>query len=322
MGTQASPNIVIPLRDLSDGSLDSGKTVELIPYGNTYPSGAIALTEIGVTGVYKKEAASGIAAVAQGVYLVYVNTNFAGTYAHGGEFLQSHIDDVADPHAVAGSQVAIADSGGYFSTDEVEAALQELGAHKTATNDPHGIKSSQINDDSALFLTSAIAAEINAKKYLHLTGSINQGNTPAPDKNGGGTTWVEISVPNDLSNHPLDSDIDYRQRIITITAYIKPEATAGKYLPGGASEGSIQANRNSVSADNEIEASVFFSNNGQDGLTSIPAGFLQHGSGSEDNLLVFALNTDGSLQVKKEQLTNNSTFDLILKIDYSPKQNH
>lgn len=128
MGTQAAPNLVMTIIDLSTGNPDSGETVEIVPYGDTYPTNKVILSEIGVTGRYKKETAPASPAVAEGAWKVYVAGAFRGIFLHGGEFIEAHLASSSDPHGVSGAQVAITDSGGYFSGSTVEAALQEIGA--------------------------------------------------------------------------------------------------------------------------------------------------------------------------------------------------
>ena len=324
MGNQSNPNIVFGLRDLSDGSLDSGKTVELIPYGNTYPTGAIALTEIGVTGVYKKETASGVAAVAQGVYLVFVGAVFAGVYVHGGEFLQSHLDNVSDPHSVAGVQVSISDSGGYFATDNVEAALQALGAHMNATNDPHNMQSSQITDDSAIFVTAAIATELNSKLYRHRSSTKNQGDSTPPDTNGGGTVWADLTIPNDTTAILLDNSINWRDRAIHIVAYLRAGVTPADYIPGGANDNDILGYRRMKSGLGTIDGTyiadaIFYSKTGStDGLSGA-RGLL---ASSGDDVAVYANSTNGNLYINKTATASASVYPVLLKIEFSPVQNH
>lgn len=132
MGTTAAPNFVISIIDLSTGGLDTGETVEILLDGDTYPGDAVALSEIGVTGRYKKEAGVGVAAVLQGIYHVYVGGTFNGIYTHGYTGLQDHLDSSADPHSVIGDQVAITDSGAYYTGSDVETILQEVGASLTS----------------------------------------------------------------------------------------------------------------------------------------------------------------------------------------------
>ncbi len=138
MGTVAAPNLVIALIDLATGALDTGETVEVVLHGNAYPGDAIAVPEIGSTGYYKIEEAGGVAALAQGIYEVYVGGTFKSVITHGYTGLQDHIISVSDPHGVAAAQVAIVDAGGYISGTEVEAAIQELGAALAAKADASG----------------------------------------------------------------------------------------------------------------------------------------------------------------------------------------
>lgn len=128
MGTVASPNFVIALIDLSAGALDTGETVEVVLHGDAYPGDAISVPEIGTTGYYKIETAGGVAALAQGSYEVYVGGTFKSVITHGDTGLQDHIVNVSDPHSVAAAQVAITDSGAYYTGTDAEAALQEVGA--------------------------------------------------------------------------------------------------------------------------------------------------------------------------------------------------
>ena len=197
MGTQAAPNLVMSLIDLSDGSLDTGKTVELLAYGGSYPTGAIALTEIGTTGRYKKETAGGAAAVTQGIYLVYVGGTLEGVFVHGYEGVAAHIADVTgNPHAVVASQVNITDTGEYFTGSTTELALQEIGA-ALAT------KASTLNtiltDDSTQSVDSSKAkvTNLNADKLdgYHAGTNANQ----IPPLNASGKfpeSMLPLSLPN------------------------------------------------------------------------------------------------------------------------------
>lgn len=128
MGTQASPNLVMTIIDLTTGNPDTGETVEIVPYGDTYPTNKVILSEIGTTGRYKKETADASPAVAEGAWKVYVGAAFRGIFLHGGDFIEAHLANSSDPHGVSGAQVAITDSGGYFAGSDVETALQEIGA--------------------------------------------------------------------------------------------------------------------------------------------------------------------------------------------------
>jgi len=127
MGTAAAPNLVVTIIDFTTGNPDTGETVEIVPYGSVYPTNKVTLSEIGVTGRYKKETGSGVAAVAEGSWQIYVGGVFRGIYLHGGSYIDAHHANVSDPHGVSGAQVALSDAGGYF-TNNVEDALQEVGA--------------------------------------------------------------------------------------------------------------------------------------------------------------------------------------------------
>lgn len=131
MGTQSSPNILLTLIDVADGLPETGLAVVIVPYGGDLGVDDIVLSEIGVTGKYKKSTANGVDAVDQGVYEVYADSGggyeFRGTYLHGGDALEAHRISTADPHAVTAQQVSLTDVGGYFDGTELETALQEVG---------------------------------------------------------------------------------------------------------------------------------------------------------------------------------------------------
>lgn len=195
MGTAASPNIVLDLIDLSSGASDSGETVEIVLEGGAYPGDAIALSEIGVTGKYKKEAAVGVAAVLQGIYHVYVGGTFRNTVTHGYTALQTHIIDVADPHGVAAGQVAIVDSGAYYTGTDVEAALQEVGADLATKA---GVADTILTDNSAQSVSSAkpVVTNLNADKVDGAHVGTSAGNLVALDSNG---KLPLAQIPDDLA---------------------------------------------------------------------------------------------------------------------------
>jgi len=183
MGTLASPNLVLPLIDLSTGGLDTGETVELVLHGNAYPGGAIATTEIGATGYYKIETAGGVAALPQGIYEVYVGGVFKAVFQHGYTALQDHADSVADPHSMAAAQVSIVDAGAYISGTDVEAAIQELGAALAAKADSSG---TILTDNSSQSVDAAkpVVTNLNADKVDGRHAGAEAGNVPILDASG------------------------------------------------------------------------------------------------------------------------------------------
>jgi hypothetical protein len=196
MGTQAAPNLVMSLIDLSDGSLDSGKTVELVVYGGTYPGNAIALTEIATTGRYKKETAGGAAAVTQGVYLVYVGGTLEGVFVHGYEGIGAHLISSANPHGVVASQVNITDTGSYFTGTTTELALQEIGAAlatKASTSNTILADNSTQSVDAA----KPKVTNLNADKLDGYHAGNNANQIPVLDGNARlPSSAIPLSLPN------------------------------------------------------------------------------------------------------------------------------
>ena len=56
--------------------------------------------------------------------------------------LGSQLADVAEQLSVTNQPIV--DTGNYFSADNTNAALQELGAHKASTSNPHGVTKTQV----------------------------------------------------------------------------------------------------------------------------------------------------------------------------------
>ena len=56
--------------------------------------------------------------------------------------LESELADVAEQ--LSATNQPIVDTGNYFSADNTNAALQELGAHKASTENPHGVTKTQV----------------------------------------------------------------------------------------------------------------------------------------------------------------------------------
>ena len=56
--------------------------------------------------------------------------------------LQGQLADVAEQ--LSPTNQPIVDTGNYFSADNTNAALQELGAHKASTSNPHGVTKAQV----------------------------------------------------------------------------------------------------------------------------------------------------------------------------------
>lgn len=158
------------------------------------------------------------------------------------------------------------------------------------------------------------------------TASENQADSPAPDRFGGGTIWAEVMT--DGTNAVLiDDTIDWRDRIISIAAYVSyPSATPSTYLPGTGQPltgyMTILSSHALDSDSKDIAQAMFYSDNGC-GASSINHAAKIINSG--DDIQIFVDDgtylTAGNLALIKDADTANQQT-LLLKIDYSPVQNH
>ncbi len=160
--------------------------------------------------------------------------------------------------------------------------------------------------------------ELNVNNLFNITASNNLSDSPAPEKFGGGTIWVE-GITNGTTEVILDDSVDLRDRFISITGYLSPtRSDPGFYLPGGAGTGfsSITVN-NAGTLQSSVSASYI-------------AGFVYTGSGGTskyiitkddgDDIIVY-VNTSGNLCIVKSTDTSDQEA-ITFKTDYSPKQNH
>jgi len=204
MGTLAAPNLLITLTDFTTGAVDTGKTVEIVLHGGAYPGGAIALTEIGVTGKYKYETNVGVAAITQGIYEVYADTVFVALFQHGMSAIQDHMDSVADPHAVTAAQVDIVDSGALITATNVETALQEL---MTAINTKAGSGSTVLTDNSTQSVSSAkpMITNLDADKVDGYHVGFGRNQIPYLELDGRSENTLRLdAIPRDLTGKNAD----------------------------------------------------------------------------------------------------------------------
>lgn len=201
MGTLASPNLVLTIIDLATGNPDTGETVEILLDGDTYPGDAVALSEIGSTGRYKKETGSGVAAVLQGIYHVYVGGSFNSVFTHGWTGVSDHIADVADPHAVAAEQVAVVDSEPHYSGNDVEAILAEIGADLDGKADSN---TTVLLDNSSQTVISGkpVVTNFNADKLDGRHAGAEAGNIPI--LNGDADVPLD-NIPDTLTGKDADT---------------------------------------------------------------------------------------------------------------------
>ena len=74
-------------------------------------------------------------------YITTMN-DVEATYPQELTSLGSQLADVAEQ--LSATNQSIVDTGNYFSSDNTNAALQELGAHKASTSNPHGVTKAQV----------------------------------------------------------------------------------------------------------------------------------------------------------------------------------
>ncbi len=200
MGNQASPNVVFALVDLATGANDTGETVEILLQGDTYPGDAIALSEIGVTGIYKFETADATPAVLQGTYSVYAGGVFRAVYIHGNEDIQDHMDDTTNPHSVIAVQVPITDAGGLITATDVEDALQEI-ATDLATKADVGTALFLDNSSQSVDASKPIVTNLDADLVDGHNAGSSPGNVPILDDEG----FLPLTdLPTDLTGKNAD----------------------------------------------------------------------------------------------------------------------
>ncbi len=134
MGTQSAPNIILPIIDFATGNPETNLNIKLLKYGGTLGNSAdeYELTEIGSSGRYVYSEAVGVDAVPQDVYSVYVEVGggyqLKGVYLHGGEMIKTHALQSNNPHNVTAVQLAVTDSGTFYTGNNAESILQEIGS--------------------------------------------------------------------------------------------------------------------------------------------------------------------------------------------------
>lgn len=155
------------------------------------------------------------------------------------------------------------------------------------------------------------------------TATYNKADSPAPDHFGGGTVWVELRSSG-TSGKILDESIDWRDRFIVVTGYAVEQATSR--LPGQAGDNDLRANTdaNATSAGNVLVnyfSGFLYTQQGcQGGILDTEKLEIESENGTQFGD-IFALDSDGSLRWDSLSAPTNN-HDIILKVDYSPKQKH
>jgi hypothetical protein len=199
-------------------------------------------------------------------------------------------------------------------------------------------KTSNLNDDAGILLNATQKTDLtdggvtvlHKHEDISRTATENQDDSPAPDIYGGGTIWCE-GITNSQTPVKLDDSIDWRDRIITVKAFIKASATPQNHLPGGTSQKDIEGRSWEVLTGghdiHDMSECIFYSGPGSNspGLTS---GF--HGSIAYDTAADYFVEffvDDGTIDqagdlymIILSSVTNE--YAVIAKIEYSPVQNH
>jgi len=174
----------------------------------------------------------------------------------------------------------------------------------------------QITTDAAGEAGKIASSLLGTNPEAARTASGNITDTPAPDKYGGGSVWVEEGFAEESTAiHTLDDSMDWRQRIIHVSAYMRDGVA---YLPGGANDTAIEG-KDGGDTPEHYAAGMFFSS---DGSAAGATSRLEFSFATEDDLLIFVDSTTGYLRAKKEAQAQESGWALLAKIDYSPVQNH
>jgi len=206
MGTRNSPDIVVPITDISDGTLKSGLTsVKIVPVGGSLQNDAITLTELSSSGRYGKFTADGVDAVTQGIYLVYADDGdgdeLRGIYIHGGEFVDTHLNDYTNPHVVSASQITVSDNGYYYTGTNIETILQEIGTSLSNLASP---QNTLLTDGSTQQVASGKNTVTNFSAdmvdYKHASNTAN--NIPVLDSN---SKLPLDQIPDNLTGKDADS---------------------------------------------------------------------------------------------------------------------
>lgn len=119
----------------------------------------------------------------------------------------------------------IVDTGNYFATDNTNAALQELGAHKASTSNPHGVTKSQVGlgdvdntSDADKPISTATQAALNLKA-IKPTNEETATNGQILASNGDGTSKYINAVGGGevlLGSVVYDGNLAYESSILTI----------------------------------------------------------------------------------------------------------
>jgi hypothetical protein len=190
------------------------------------------------------------------------------------------------------------------------------GNDSTAHYHAEDRKTSNLNDDAGIINLSRMSSK-------------NLSDTPAPDEYGGGTVWIEC-ITNADNAIQLDDVIDWRDRIITVTAYLVEDSSPANVLPGGSNQSTITGYiyKDSTAIDLSKSAfGIFFSGPGSDGSGAPGSDYysLSICYNVIEYIRIFidngSLGNAGSLYCKAEASMTNE-YALLLRVDYSPVQNH
>ena len=192
---------------------------------------------------------------------------------------------------------------------------------------PSGTVTNVLVDSSGVLSNHLIIRESGGIVHDSLaprTATANKSDSPAPDASGGGTVWAEFRT-NGTTAVLIDNSVDYRDRFVSIQGYAEEVATSR--LPGQANDDQLMAYKDctATSAGLVLQAlagGVFYTESGGD-VTNDPVLRLYAEGQTQSYGIIVAHPTNGGLYYDHGSGTPpTNERDIILKIDYSPVQNH
>lgn len=219
-------------------------------------------------------------------------------------------------------------TGTITSAFEIESGKESNLARGEVLN-PSGTVTNILTDSSGVTSNDVVVrldggllygADETTIHRLGRTATKNQGDSPAPDKYGGGTIWVEFRTDR-TAEVVLDTSIDWRDRYIAVIGYGNYGSTA---LPPNAGDSGLDAyfHPEAGSADAVLQAlcgGFAYTEQGGDG--SADPAMRIHVENEAQTGYLYAKSADGNLAFK-HRIDPVIDSDIILKIDYSPVQNH
>ena len=185
----------------------------------------------------------------------------------------------------------------------------------------------QITTDAAGEAGKIASALLGTNPEAARTASANLADTPAPDKFGGGCIWMEKGLINSAADYLIDDSMDWRDRFIDFSGYLNSFTDGAR--PGFGSDHGIDAEMTDTQTapiGYQITMGFLYTQSGTTradwGATSPEVLIKENSSGKEDGLVIWADSTNGYLWCGKATTDYSDEYSVMLRIHYSPKQNH